>query len=326
MTDIAATLLSPVILFFVLGALAALARSDLEIPEQIAKGLSLYLMAAIGLKGGIEVSAAGFDPQMLSAGAAGTVLSFFLPFLGFALLRSFGRLSALDAGAVAAHYGSVSVVTFVTGIAVLDANGDRAAGWMVAVLALMETPAIIAGLILARGSLGDLGRTRNPEGFGDHSIWREVLLNGPVVLLVGSFLIGIIAGKQGYAPVAPFFTDMFRGVLCLFLLSMGLLAARRLREARSLTPRLALLGIALPLVNAAVGLGVAGAIGLSGGTAAAFIILCASASYIAVPAAMSLALPRADAGLYLAMSLAVTFPFNIIFGIPLYARMAGTLG
>lgn len=326
MTDIAATLLSPVILFFVLGALAAFARSDLEIPEQIGKGMSLYLMASIGLKGGIEVAAAGFDPQMLSAGVAGTALSFTLPFLAFALLRSFGRLSALDAGAVAAHYGSVSVVTFVTGIAVLDANGDRAAGWMVAVLALMETPAIIAGLILARGSLAGLGRARNVEGFGDHSVWREVLLNGPVVLLVGSFLIGIIAGKDGYQPVAPFFTDLFRGVLCLFLLSMGLLAARRLREARSLTPRLALLAILLPLLNAGVGLGVAAAIGLSGGTAAAFIILCASASYIAVPAAMSLALPRADAGLYVAMSLAISFPFNIIVGIPLYARMAALLG
>ncbi|MFN7174473.1 MAG: sodium-dependent bicarbonate transport family permease [Thermaurantiacus tibetensis] len=326
MTVIAVTLLSPVILFFVLGALAAFARSDLEIPDQVAKGMSLYLMASIGLKGGIEVSAAGFDPQMLTAGLAGTALSFGLPFIGFALLRSIGQLSALDAGAVAAHYGSVSVVTFVTGAAVLDANGDRAAGWMVAVLALMETPAIIAGLMLARGSLAGLGRTRNIEGFGDHSIWREVLLNGPVVLLVGAFLIGIIAGKDGYAPVSLFFTDMFRGVLCLFLLSMGLLAARRLREARNLTSRLAALAILLPLLNAGIGLGVAAAIGLSGGTAAAFIILCASASYIAAPAAMSLALPKADAGLYLAMSLAITFPFNIIVGIPLYMRMAALLG
>lgn len=326
MTDIAATLLSPVILFFVLGAAAAFARSDLEIPEQIGKGMSLYLMASIGIKGGIEVSSAGFDPQMLTTGAAGVALSFGLPFLGFALLRSFGRLNVLDAGAVAAHYGSVSVVTFVTGVAVLDANGDRAAGWMVAVLALMETPAIIAGLILARGSLSGLGRTRNIEGFGDHSIWREVLLNGPVVLLVGSFLIGLVTSKAGYQQVAPFFTDLFRGVLCLFLLSMGLLAARRLREARSLTPRLALLAILLPLGNALVGLATVAVLGLSGGTAAAFLILCASASYIAVPAAMSLALPKADAGLYLAMSLAITFPFNIIVGIPLYARMAAWLG
>jgi len=325
-SDIFATLTSPVILFFILGALASFARSDLSIPESISKGLSLYLMAAIGLKGGVEVSAAGFDPQMIATGIAGLLLSFGLPFLGFVLLRGIGRLDAVDAGAVAAHYGSVSVVTFVTGVAVLQGQGNGPAGWMVAVLALMETPAIIAGLLLARGSLGGLGQSRNAEGYGEHSIWREVLLNGPVVLLVGAFLIGVIAGKPGYAPVSFFFNDLFRGVLCLFLLDMGLLAARRLREARSLTVPLALLAILIPLVNAAVGLGVAALIGLPSGSAAAFLILCASASYIAVPAALRLALPQADAGLYLGMSLAISFPFNIIIGIPLYSWAAGFVG
>jgi hypothetical protein len=232
----------------------------------------------------------------------------------------------MDAGAVAAHYGSVSVVTFVTGFAVLQARGMAPAGWMVAILAFMETPAIIAGLLLARGSLAGLGNTGNAEGFGQHSVWREVLLNGPVVLLVGAFLIGMIAGKQGYQPVSFFFTDLFRGVLCLFLLDMGLLAARRFREARSLTFPLALLALILPLLNAGLGLAVALLIGLSGGTAAAFVILSASASYIAVPAAMRLALPNADAGLYLAMSLAITFPFNIILGIPLYTWAVQMLG
>jgi hypothetical protein len=318
MSDILSTLASPVILFFVLGALASFARSDLSIPESVSKGMSLYLMAAIGLKGGVEVSNAGLDQQMLITGLAGLVLSFGLPFLGFQLLRRIGGLNSVNAGAVAAHYGSVSVVTFVTGVAVLQGAGMAPAGWMVAVLALMETPAIIAGLLLARGSLSGLGSTQNAEGFGQHSVWREVLLNGPVVLLVGSFVIGIIAGKSGYQPVSFFFTDLFRGVLCLFLLDMGLLAARRLREARSLTIPLALLAILLPLINAAIAFLFAMLIGLSGGTAAAFLILAASASYIAVPAAMRLALPDADAGLYLAMSLAITFPFNIIFGIPLY--------
>lgn len=319
MSDVLSTLASPVILFFVLGALASFARSDLSIPESVSKGMSLYLMAAIGLKGGVEVSAAGLDLQMLSAGLAGIVLSFGLPFAGYQLLRRIGGLDRMNAGAVSAHYGSVSVVTFVTGFAVLQAQGMAPAGWMVAVLALMETPAIIAGLLLARGSLAQLGNTANAEGFGQHSVWREVLLNGPVVLLVGAFLIGVIAGKSGYQPVSFFFTDLFRGVLCLFLLDMGLLAARRFREARSLTLSLALLAIMLPLLNAGLGLAVALAIGLSGGTAAAFVILCASASYIAVPAAMRLALPEADAGLYLAMSLAITFPFNIILGIPFYS-------
>ncbi len=324
-SDILSTLTSPVILFFVLGALASFARSDLSIPESVSKGMSLYLMAAIGLKGGVEVSAAGLDSRMLVTGLAGLLLSFGLPFLGFQLLRRIGGLDSANAGAVAAHYGSVSVVTFVTGVAVLQGNDMAPAGWMVAVLALMETPAIIAGLLLARGSLAGLGRTGNAEGFGQHSVWREVLLNGPVVLLVGAFLIGAIAGKSGYQPVSFFFTDLFRGVLCLFLLDMGLIAARRLREARSLTVPLALLAILLPLINAAIGTGAAALIGLEGGTAAAFVILCASASYIAVPAAMRLALPQADAGLYLAMSLAITFPFNIILGIPLYTWGVQTL-
>jgi uncharacterized protein len=325
-SEILSTLLSPVILFFVLGAAASFARSDLSIPESIGKGMSLYLMAAIGLKGGVEVANAGLDPLMLKAGVAGLILSFGLPFLGFAMLRRIGRLDAVSAGAVAAHYGSVSVVTFVTGVAVLQGQGTPSAGWMVAVLALMETPAIIAGLLLARGSLAGLGSTGNAEGFGEHSVWREVLLNGPVVLLVGSFLIGIAAGKDGFEPVSFFFTDLFRGVLCLFLLDMGLLAARRLREARTLTVPLALLAIILPLLNGAIGLAVALLIGLTGGTATAFVILCASASYIAVPAAMRLALPDADAGLYLAMSLAITFPFNIILGIPLYAWAVAQMG
>jgi hypothetical protein len=326
MAEILSTLTSPVILFFVLGAFASLVRSDLAIPESVSKGMSLYLMAAIGLKGGVEVSAAGLDPQMLTTGLAGLALSFGLPFLGYQLLRRIGSLDAMNAGAVAAHYGSVSVVTFVTGFAVLQARGMAPAGWMVAVLALMETPAIIAGLLLARGSLVGLGNTGNAEGFGQHSVWREVLLNGPVVLLVGAFLIGAVAGKSGYQPVSFFFTDLFRGVLCLFLLDMGLIAARRFREARSLTAPLALLAILLPIVNAGQGLGVALLIGLTGGTAAAFVILCASASYIAVPAAMRLALPDADAGLYLAMSLAITFPFNIILGIPLYSWAVQMLG
>lgn len=326
MDVVIATLTSPVIMFFVLGALASAVRSDLSIPESISKGMSLYLMAAIGLKGGVGVSAAGFNPQMITTGLAGVALSFGLPFLGYQLLRRVGRLDQVNAGAVAAHYGSVSVVTFVTGVAVLQGQGQAPAGWMVAVLALMETPAIIAGLILARGSLGGLGRARNAEGFGDHSVWREVLLNGPVVLLVGSFVVGIIAGKSGYESVSPFFEGLFRGVLCLFLLDMGLVAARRLREARALTWTLAALAVLLPIVNAGIGLGTAGLLGLTGGTAAAFVILCASASYIAVPAAMRLALPNADTGLYLAMSLAITFPFNIILGIPLYTSAVQILG
>lgn len=309
------TLLSPVILFFVLGALAAFARSDLAIPEAIAKGLSLYLMAAIGLKGGVQVASSGFTPDILAAALAGLALSFLIPLPIFFALKKFGRLDSINAGAVAAHYGSVSVVTFVTGAEVLTSGGLPPAGYMVAVLALMETPAIIVGLMLARRGGGVKLEARG-------GLLHETLLNGSVVLLTGSFFIGLIAGEQGFAPIAPVFDTAFRGLLCLFLLDMGLVAARRLRESRSLTWRLAILGIVFPVINGTIGVLVGSMIGLDTGSTAALGILAASASYIAVPAAMRLALPQADPGLYLSMSLAVTFPFNITIGIPFFTFLA----
>lgn len=309
-------LLSPVILFFVPGAAAAFAKSDLAIPEAIAKGISLYLMAAIGLKGGVQVAESGFTPDMLLAALAGVVLSCLIPLPAFYALRRFGRLNAVNAAAVSAHYGSVSVVTFVTGVEVLTQGGLPPAGYMVAVLALMETPAIIVGLMLARR--GAPGLEAQPRG----ALLHETLLNGSVVLLTGSFIIGLIAGKEGYAPIAPVFDHAFRGILCLFLLDMGLVAARRLMAARALTLRTATLGVVFPIVNGTVGVLVGAGLGLDAGSAAALGILAASASYIAVPAAMRLALPQADPGLYLSMSLAVTFPFNITVGIPLYTALA----
>jgi len=309
------TLLSPVILFFILGALAAALRSDLAIPEAVAKGISLYLMAAIGLKGGVEVSQSGFTPDMALAALAGLVLSFLIPLPLFLALKRIGRLDTVNAAAVAAHYGSVSVVTFVAGSQVLGSGGMPPAGYMVAVLALMETPAIIVGLMLARR--GDGVQVQSGNG-----LLHETLLNGSVVLLMGSFIIGLIAGTDGFATIAPLFQDIFTGMLCLFLLDMGLVAIRRLRESRALTWRLAGLGIVFPVINGTIGVLVGALIGLDAGSAAALGMLAASASYIAVPAAMRLALPQADPGLYLAMSLAVTFPFNITIGIPYFVFLA----
>lgn len=313
------TLLSPVILFFVLGVFAAAVRSDLSIPESIAKGMSLFLMAAIGLKGGVEISQAGFSSQMLAAGIAGVALSFLLPFLAFALLRSFGQLDGLNAGAVAAHYGSVSVVTFATATEILTRGGIPAAGYMIAVLALMESPAILSGLLLASRN-GAKAETR-----AGSQLWREVLFNGSVVLLLGAFAIGAAVGKVKYEAVAPLFTGLWSGILCLFLLDMGLVAVRRLRESRAITLRLAVLGVSLPIINGSIGAVVGAAIGLDVGSTAALAILAGSASYIAVPAAMRLALPQANAGLYLSMSLAISFPFNIIIGIPIYVALAKML-
>ena len=312
-------LLSPVILFFVLGALAAAFRSDLAIPEAIAKGMSIYLMAAIGLKGGVQVAENGLTGGLVVSALLGVALSCLIPLWCYAALRRFGRQDAVNAGAIAAHYGSVSVVTFAAGSEMLAAAGLAVPGHMVAVLALMETPAIIVGLMLARRGLA----VAVPQGRGD--LLHETLLNGPVVLLTGAFVIGLVAGKQGVAPLAPFFEAGFRGVLCLFLLDMGLIAARRLRETRSLTPRLVALGIAMPLVNGAIAIALAALLGLDTASAATLGVLAASASYIAVPAAMRLALPQADAGLSLAMSLAVTFPFNILIGIPLYRMLASLM-
>ena len=310
------TLLSPIILFFILGALAATARSDLAIPEPIAKAISLYLMAAIGLKGGVQVSAVGFSPEMGFVSVAGILLSFTLPLLAFALVRTIGKLDRLNAGAVAAHYGSVSIVTFVTATEALTRGGMAPAGYLVAVMALMETPAILTGLILARSSGG-----KSPQPGRSHLL-REVLFNGSVVMLLGSFIIGLIIGKTKFEAISPVFVSGFSGILCLFLLDMGLVAARRLRESKAISFRLASLGIVIPLLNGCIGLAVTMMIGLEQGTAAAFAILAASASYIAVPAAVRMALPEADPGIYLPLSLAITFPFNIVIGIPLFTALA----
>ena len=317
------TLTSPIILFFALGMLAGFARSDLAIPEAMAKGMAIYLMAAIGLKGGVEVSKTGLTESLLLAGAAGLTLSFLLPFPAFGLLRSFGKLNRTDAAAVAAHYGSVSLVTFITAKEMLAASGLAAAGFMVAVLALMETPAIISGLLLARRDKDSatLGSTS-----GNRQLWHEVLLNASVVLLVGAFVIGIIAGEKNFAPVKPVFDTGYKGILCLFLLDMGLIASRRLRETQAMTARLLLLAIGLPLVNGMIGVVVGTALGLDAGTAALLGVLTASASYIAVPAAMRLALPSADPGIYLSMSLGITFPFNVVINIALIASVARMIG
>ncbi|KPF46903.1 sodium-dependent bicarbonate transport family permease [Rhizobium sp. G187] len=335
------TLFSPMILFFVLGALAALIRSDLVIPEAISKAVALYLMAAIGLKGGVQLSESGYNTDLLSAGLAGLALSLLLPLPAFWIARAVGRLDRLNAGAIAAHYGSVSVVTFVTGIEVLKVAGLPADGYMVAVMALMEAPAILVGLWLARsGSLA--GATHHAaevkiqaqgqsqgQGVahaGAKAPLTEAFTNGSIVLLSGSLLIGFLVGKQGFSQVAPLFEGGFRGMLCLFLLDMGLLATRQLLKSRSLTPALVASAIGMALLNGTVGVLVGTALGLQPGSAAALGILAGSASYIAAPAAVRLALPQVNLGLPLTMALAVTFPFNLLVGIPAYMALARALG
>lgn len=308
-------LLSPIILSFVLGLAAAYARSDLSVPEAVAKGLSLYLLFAIGFKGGASVAAHGIDQTLILSLVAGLVLSFSIPVVAFGLLRVMSGLETVDAAAVAAHYGSISIVTFVAGSSVLTSAGLEGEGYMVAVAAVMEAPAILSALwLIARSGAG-----RAMDG----ELLREVMLNGSIVLLVGAFLIGWITGADGLAQIESFIVAPFQGVLCLFLLDMGLVAGRGLRQsARLLTPGLLLFGVVMPLIGSLAGLAAGLLIGLSAGGVSLFMILAASASYIAVPAAMRVALPEANPSIYLTLSLGVTFPFNLTLGIPFYLAIA----
>jgi hypothetical protein len=310
-----ANLLTPMILSFALGLAAALARSELTVPEAAAKAMSLYLLFAIGFKGGVAVADHGAGADLLAALAGGVVLSFGLPFVAFVLLSALTRLSAMDRAAVAAHYGSISIVTFVTATSVLAGAGIASEGYMVAVAAAMEAPAIVSALWLVSRS-GTGARM-------DADLWHEILLNGSIVLLVGAFVIGILTGADGMARIESFIVAPFQGVLCLFLLDMGLVAGRGLRGVRGVLGMGALVfGIAMPVVGAAAGLGVGLALGLSAGGVALMMTLAASASYIAVPAAMRVALPEANPAVYLTLSLGVTFPFNLTVGIPTYVAIA----
>lgn len=310
---------SPVILCFLLGLAAALARSDLSFPQAVAKGMSLYLLFAIGFKGGASVADHGVDALLIMTLIAAVILSAGLPFLAFFLLKVMTRLSTLDAAAVAAHYGSISIVTFVAATSVLQAQGVASEGFMVAVAAAMEAPAIVSALWLI-SQRGDSGAQKSGMS---GELMREILLNGSIVLLVGAFAIGWITGAEGKAEIDPFITAPFKGVLCLFLLDMGLVAGRGLRESKGVMSRgLVLFGVVMPLAGAMFGLGAGALLGLSAGGVALMMVLSASASYIAVPAAMRVALPEANPAVYLTVSLGITFPFNVTIGIPIYIAVA----
>jgi hypothetical protein len=314
---------SPPLLFFFLGLAAVWARSDLEIPGQVAKFLSLYLLFAIGFKGGVALSESDIDATVLFTLLSAMALSALIPVYTFVLLRR--RLPLADAAAIAATYGSVSAVTFVTAAGYLDIQGIPWSGYLVAAMALMESPAIIVGILLYR----HFGNKENdyPTAFSWTQLLREAVFNGSVFLIMGSMLAGWISGTDGMRQMEPLVKDLFLGVLCLFLLDMGIVAARRLRDLKqSRDARLGgnaiwlmlLAGLMLPVLNASLGLGIAWTLGLTEGNALLFIVLVASASYIAVPAAMRLALPEANPASYLTMSLAITFPLNLLIGIPTY--------
>lgn len=316
--DIAiSTLLSPPVLFFALGLMGALATVEVRISENFSKGIALYLLAAIGLKGGVAISTEGIG-GILAASVFGVGLSFAMPFAAYALLRRMTAFDRREAGAIAAHYGSISIVTFIAASAVLEDTGIAFAAGMVAVAALMEAPAIASGLVLAgQGGLRPTPRTE---------IVRVVVFNESIYLILGAMVIGALIGPDGGGTVTPFFFDPLQGVLCLFLLDMGLKTGDGLRrDRRVLSPGSLTFGCIMPLFGAGLGLICADVIGLSLGNAVLLMTLAASASYIAVPAAMRIAMPEVNPAIYTSLSLGVTFPFNLIVGIPAYLLIAQSI-
>ena len=326
------SLLDPAVLFFVFGVTAGLVRSNLEIPPAISRFLSLYLLMALGLKGGFALAKSGLTPEVAISLGCAIVLAVVVPLASYSLLRRF--LGGFDAAALAATYGSVSAVTFVTAVQHLETQALPFGGHMAAAMALMEAPAIViavlianrlrrrvaAGLAVEPGGAAVLGAS--PAMTGGSGVLREAFTDGAQLLLLGSMAVGILTGDAGKAAMQPFSGDLFKGMLAFFLLDMGLLAARSLPSLRG-TPALVLAyGVLAPPVHAAFALLLAWACGIAPGDGALLAVLAASASYIAVPAALRHAIPEARPPLYFGMSLGVTFPINILVGIPLYTAAA----
>ena len=315
-------LLDPAILFFVFGCFAGLIRSNLEIPRSIAKFLSLYLLMALGLKGGFALHKSGFTSEIaLSLGLAVT-LAIMIPIIGYCILRR--KLSTFDAAAIAATYGSVSAVTFITATQYLDQFNIAYGGHMAAAMALMESPAIILAIILANKARASMASDaiQNHESVGIKKILHESFTDGAQLLLLGSMAVALVSGDSGQKLMAPFSIDLFKGMLAFFLLDMGLMAARNFKGLKGKPPITLLYAIGSPLSHALLALVLCKLIGLPLGNTILLMVLASSASYIAVPAVLRHALPEVNPALYMGMSLGITFPFNIILGIPLYTLIA----
>ncbi|WP_298937585.1 sodium-dependent bicarbonate transport family permease [Ralstonia thomasii] len=308
-------MLDPVLLFFLLGVTAGLLRSELRLPAAVYDLVSMLLLLAIGLKGGIELAKQPFGELALQAIAV-IAMGALLPLVAFPVLRFLGRFPRADAASIAAHYGSVSVATYAVASAWFTSRQIDFEAHMPFLLAVLEIPAILVGILLARGVSRDMR-------IG--AVAHEVFLGKGIVLLVGGLLIGWAAGPEGLTSVKPLFFDLFKGILALFLLEMGLITAAQFGSLKRHGPFLVLFGIAMPLFSSVVGMALGYALGLSPGGTAMLAILAASASYIAVPAAMRISVPQANPTLSLAASLGVTFPFNVLVGIPLYHAMTTKL-
>jgi len=309
-------LLSPIVLAFVLGMVATMVRSDLKFPDELYAGLSIYLLLAIGIKGGAALAqtpiADFWAPALATLG-----LGIGVPIWCYVVLRRLGGFGVADAAAISAHYGSVSVVTFIASLTFLDAVGSPAEGFMPTLVAVLEVPAIIVALLIARASIGG----RGSWGLVVH----EVVAGRSVLLLLGGLAIGFASTPAGLASVSPLFVDLFQGALALFLLEMGMVAAKRFRDLGRVGLFLVAFGIVMPILNGSLGVWLGTISGLSVGGSTVLGVLAASASYIAAPAAVRIALPQANPSFYLTSSLAITFPFNLTIGIPLYYSIAGLI-
>ena len=347
------SLLDPAILFFALGVFAGLVRSNLEMPAAISKFLSIYLLMALGLKGGFALAASGFTSNVATSLGLAVLLAIVVPLVGYALLRRV--LSGFNAAAVAATYGSVSAVTFVTATQYLESQHIAYGGHMAAAMALMESPAIILAVLLANAlrqkqqavawataappvvamtgggaaTLGGHGPGSVSGKGGPHlsvgKILHESFTDGTQLLLLGAMLIGLLTGDAGKAAMQPFSGDLFKGMLCLFLLDMGLSTARNLPAVRQQSPWLLAYAVLGPITHATLALGLAWLVAVPAGDAVLLMVLAASASYIAVPAVVRYAIPEADPSLYVSLSLGLTFPLNIVLGIPLYTQVVQSL-
>lgn len=352
-TSTLGNLTDPVILFFVVGLTAGALRSNLEVPAAVTKFLSLYLLMAIGFKGGQALAVSGVTADGAKVLALAVVLAVTIPVLGYAVLRR--RVGAFDAAAIAATYGSVSAVTFIAASQFTTSRGDEPGGHMTVALVLMETPAIVMAVVLAElarsrarrsvllsrpvgvtvggtpgapaplDDLGDLGDPEPSSGPRVRGVLRTAFTEGTFVLLVGSLVVGLAAGADGGQAMAPLVVDLFKGLLAFFLLDLGLLVARQLREARGIDPMLVGFAVAMPLVGATMALLLGASADLGVGDLTMLTVLAASGSYIVVPAIARYAIPEAQPSRYLTMALGITFPFNIVLGIPLYHLVAGAL-
>jgi len=308
-------LLDPSILFFIFGIFAGLVKSNLEIPEPISRFLSLYLLMALGLKGGFALNQSGFTLEIVITLGLAIALAISIPLMGYQLLKF--KLNQLDAAAIAATYGSISAVTFITTTQVLDQNGIVYGGHMAAAMAMMESPAIIISIVLAN-QIRQHSEGHTPSKASIGKVLHESFTDGGQLLLLGSLVVGLISGDSGHKVMAPFSIDLFKGLLAFFLLDMGLVAARSIGEIKGKPPIALAYALIAPPTHALIALLFCNLLSVQTGNTILLMILAASASYIAVPAVLRHSMPEVNPALYMGMSLGITFPLNIILGIPIY--------